>query len=77
MAMKMASVAPTTDSAPFMPQAHGIICGARAASSRSPAGIGTPSRTPTGTSVTTATAMRPGLGNGIAHVDDRRDDRGP
>ena len=30
MAMKIASVAPTTDSAPFMPQAQVTICGARA-----------------------------------------------
>src|SRR5215831_11523804 len=68
IATKMASVAPTTESAPLMPHAQVSICGARALSSRMPAGIGTPSTTPIGTSVATAIAMRVARENGIAHV---------
>ena len=83
MAMKIASVAPTTDSAPFMPQAHVSICGARARRSWMPAGIGTPRTIPIGTSTVTAIAMRTGRAKGIAqftsgvtpathaHADDR------
>ena len=44
IAMKIASVAPTTESAPLMPHAHGIICGAFALSILSPVGIGRPER---------------------------------
>ena len=42
IAMKTASVAPSTDSAPFMPHAHGTSCGWDAANSRMPAGSGRP-----------------------------------
>ena len=68
IAMKIASVAPTTDSAPLIPHAHGIICGAVALSSRSPVGIGRPSAMPSGTSVATAMAIRVARAKGIAHA---------
>src|SRR6266446_5808390 len=66
IAMKMAKVAPTTDNAPLMPHAHDTICGALELNSRRPAGIGTPSATPIGTSVATAMRMRTVRENGIA-----------
>jgi hypothetical protein len=67
IAMKMASVAPTTESAPFIPHAQVTICGARELSSRIPAGIGIPSSIPMGTRLITATAIRAGREKGIAH----------
>ena len=68
IAMKMASVAPTTDSAPLMPHAHGIICGAFALSILSPVGIGSPSAMPSGASVAAAMAIRVARAKGIAHA---------
>ena len=54
MAMKIASVAPSTDRAPFMPQAQATIWGARALSMRMPVGIGIHSAMPIGASIATA-----------------------
>src|SRR2546428_13692463 len=68
MAMKMASVAPRTDRAPLIPQAHGNICGARALNSRTPVGIGIPNARPIGTSVATAMAIRVVRANGMAQL---------
>ena len=63
IAMKIASVAPTTERAPLIPHAHDTMSGARIRSSRRPAGIGMPRATPIGTSVATATRMRTGCGS--------------
>src|SRR2546427_832518 len=68
IAMKIASVAPTTESAPFIPHAHATICGARAFSRRMPAGMGMPSTIPIGTSVADAMRIRTPREKGIAHV---------
>src|SRR5207245_2753726 len=67
-ALKIARVAATTESAPFIPQAHVTICGARAFSRRMPAGIGIPSTMPIGTSVAAAMRIRMPREKGIAHV---------
>src|ERR1043166_3651999 len=68
IAMKIASVAPTTDSAPLIPHAQATICGARELSSRTPAGMGTPSAMPMGTSVATAMTTRVVREKGIAQL---------
>src|SRR6478752_4796596 len=68
IAIKIASVAPTTESAPLMPQAQATICGARRLSRRMPAGIGSPSVIPTGSSSATATAILAARGKGIAQA---------
>jgi hypothetical protein len=64
--MNTASVAPTTESAPFMPQAHGISCGWVSDSSRTPAGSGTPISMPAGNISATAVSKRIGSGHAIA-----------
>jgi len=68
MAIKMASVAPTTERAPFMPHAQATICGAVRLSNRNPVGIGIPNARPIGTSIATATATRQPRDSGIAQV---------
>src|SRR5437588_7160800 len=68
IAMKMASVAPRTERAPLIPHAQETIWGARERSNRMPAGIGTPSATPIGTSIATAITIRTPRENGMAHV---------
>src|SRR3989442_13446476 len=65
IAIKIASVAPTTENAPFMPHAHVTIRGALALRTRMPAGIGTPSVIPTGTSIASAMSIRMKRGDGI------------
>ena len=57
--MKTASVAPTTERAPFIAHAHGSSSSPRLASSRMPAGMGIPMTSPAGSRIATATAMRP------------------
>ena len=73
MAMNIASVAPTTEKAPFMPQAHGTICGVRG---REQPDAGRHRHAEhacrSATSVATASAIRAGRANGIAHCDERR-----
>ena len=58
IAMKTASVAPMTDSAPFMPHAQGTRAESFAVISRMPAGSGIPISTPAGAMSSTVSAMR-------------------
>ena len=64
--MNTASVAPTTDSAPFMPHAQGISCGSASDNRRTPAGSGTPISIPAGSISATAVNRRIGSGHAIA-----------
>src|SRR5947209_3005393 len=68
IAMKIASVAPTTDNAPFIPHAHATRSGARRLRSRRPVGIGTPRTTPIGNSRTMEIAIRTAREKGMAHA---------
>ena len=64
--MKTARMAPSTDSAPFMPHAHATSWGRVAASSLTPAGSGMPITIPAGVISATASARRSGSGQAIA-----------
>ena len=68
MAINTASVAPMTDSAPFIPHAQGTRAESLAVISRMPAGNGMPISTPAGAISSTVSAMRCGM----AGADGRR-----
>ena len=72
MAIKTASVAPMTDSAPFMPHAQGTRAESFAVISRMPAGNGIPISTPAGAISSTVRAMRCGVARADGRADDRR-----
>ena len=71
MAMNTASVAPMTDSAPFIPQAQGTRAECFAAISRMPAGSGIPISTPAGA----ISEDRQRDARSMARADGRADDR--